>query len=103
MASLPRRLYVWGGVHLLKRAAAAERMTALQLALNLHNREHRGNVGRYMAGRGGDSGWRLYVVTIHALEMLLPAVCERRSEDTFDQVLLASCEVGLLKDWSKCW
>ena len=72
----------------------------IKICDRLHNREHRGNVGRYMAGRGGDSGWRLYVVTIHALEMLLPAVCERRSEDTYDQVLLASCEVGLLKDWS---
>ena len=41
----------------------------------------------------------MYVVTIRGLEMILPAVCHRRSEEGFDMVLLASCEVGLV-DWS---
>ena len=61
-----------------------------KICARLHHREYKDKVGRCLSG-----DWKLYVVTIHALEMLLPAVCHRRSEEGFDQVLLASCEVGL--------
>ena len=37
-----RRQYVWGGVMLLDRPAAAERVTALQLAHSLRAADHRG-------------------------------------------------------------
>ena len=33
---------VWGGVHLLERPAAPERMTAILFAHDLHHRDHQG-------------------------------------------------------------
>jgi CRP-like cAMP-binding protein len=51
------RQIVWGGSHLINKPAAAERMTAVLFAYNLHNRDHHGSSqiavlpdGTYAAG-----------------------------------------------------
>ena len=60
----------------------------------LHGRETRGYVGA-----GPCNNWKVYVLTLNGLAKVLPYVCEQRTQEGFDRVLLASCTVGT-KDWN---
>ena len=60
----------------------------------LHGRETRGYVGA-----GSCNNWKVYVLTLNGLAKVLPYVCEQRTQEGFDRVLLASCTVGT-KDWN---
>ena len=74
---------VWGGVHLLERPAAAERMTAVLFAHSLHNRDHQGaseltvlSDGTYAAGeldgltRSPEGAYRGLSGGVHAIYFL---------------------------------